>query len=260
MQTPIVTLTTDWGSDSFFAGMVKGALMRSLEGVQVIDVAHNLREHKVMSAAFVVRNACLGFPEGTVHLIDVAAQEPFVILRARGQYFLCADNGLPSLVFGPEAVEARKLPTRQGDMCNFAVYSLFVPTVVQLLHGKPFEEIGEVYPQLLARTQSGYMKRPDEDYYRLYVQFIDHYGNAYLGMTFDEFERLRAGRQFVLQFKEMKVTAFATTYFGNDAGARYAMRLTVSATGHLELAMCEHSLEKLSSVKLNDSVLLRFKG
>ena len=89
MKTPIVTLTTDWGNQGFFAGMVKGALMSMVEGVQVVDITHGVEPFNVRAATFVVRHACKGFPQGTVHIIDVASthtpERPFVVVKARGQ-------------------------------------------------------------------------------------------------------------------------------------------------------------------------------
>ena len=72
MKTPIVTLTTDWGTQGFFAGMVKGVLVNMVEGIQVVDITHGIEPFNIMAATFVVKHACLGLPAGTVHIIDVA--------------------------------------------------------------------------------------------------------------------------------------------------------------------------------------------
>jgi len=256
METPTVTLTTDWGGQGFFAGMVKGALMRAIEGVRVVDIAHELKVYNVMTASFVVRQACTGFPPGTVHLIDVASREPYVVLQAFGQYYICSDNGLPALALGDNVRDVRRLPTQPGGIYNFAAYNLFTPIASRLLHGESLTSIGEPYT-LQSSLWTGYVQQGD--YYRVYVHYVDSYGNAYLGMSYDEFEQLRAGRPFVMQVRDMEVSELTTTYFrGNAADLR--LQLTVSATGHLELALRERSLAQLSGLKPNDSVLLRFKG
>ena len=255
MKTPTVTLTTDWGERGFFAGMVKGALTSLVEGVQIVDITHRLEAYNVMTASFVVRHGCLGFPEGTVHLIDVASQAPYVALRARGQYYLCSDNGLPALVFGDEVEEICEIPTQAGGVYNFAAYNLFVPVAARLLKGTPLSDIGPRHGQLLQRPRADYL--PQGEYYRIYVHYIDDYGNAYLGMSYREFEELRQGRPFVLQVKDMTVGEVSPAYQrgGNDL----SLRLTVSATGQLELALQGHSLAQLAGLKVNESVLLRFK-
>ena len=257
MKTPIVTLTTDWGERGFFAGMVKGALLRLVEGVQVVDISHRLEAYNTVTASFVVRHACLGFPEGTVHIVDVASQQPFVALRARGQYYLCSDNGLPALVFGDEVEECVSLATQAGGIYNFAAYNLFVPAAARLLKGAPLADLGERHPQLLQRPRPDFM--PQGEYYRIYVHYVDDYGNAYLGMSYRQFEELRQGRPFVMQYNEMTVSELSPAYQrGGDANDD-SLRLTVSATGLLELALPNRSLAQLCGMRVNASVLLKFK-
>lgn len=257
MKTPIVTLTTDWGERGFFAGMVKGALLRLVEGVQVVDISHRLEAYNTVTASFVVRHACLGFPEGTVHIVDVASQQPFVALRARGQYYLCSDNGLPALVFGDEVEECVSLATQAGGIYNFAAYNLFVPAAARLLKGAPLADLGERHPQLLQRLRPDFMQQGE--YYRIYVHYVDDYGNAYLGMSYRQFEELRQGRPFVMQYNEMTVNELSPAYQrGGDANDDN-LRLTVSATGLLELALPNRSLAQLCGMRVNASVLLKFK-
>lgn len=255
MKTPTVTLTTDWGERGFFAGMVKGALMSLVDGVQVVDITHGLEAYNVMTASFVVRHGCLGFPEGTVHIIDVASQQPHIALRARGQYYICSDNGLPALVFGNEVEEACQIPTQSNGVYNFAAYNLYVPVAARILKGAALSDIGPQYPQLLQRPHTGFLQQGE--YYRIYVHYIDNYGNAYLGMSYREFEELRQGRPFVLQVNEMTVSEINPSYYRNSNDLN--LRLTISATGQLELALQGHSLAQLAGLKVNGSVLLKFK-
>ncbi len=255
MKTPIVTLTTDWGDRGFFAGMVKGALMRLIEGVQVVDITHRLEAYNIMTASFVVRHGCQGFPEGTVHIIDVASQQPYIVVRSRGQYFICSDNGLPALVFGDAVEAAVSIPVQAGGIYNFAAYNLFTPVAARLLGGTPLGDIGPQHPQLLQRPLPGYLQQ--EEYYRIYIHYIDDYGNAYLGMSYEEFERLRQGRAFVIQVRgDMYVTELSRDY---RSGGNGELRLTVSATGQLELALNSRSLAQFAGLKVNGSVLLKFK-
>jgi len=256
MKTPIVTLTTDWGDRGFFAGMVKGALMRLVEGVQVVDISHRIEAYNIMTASFVVRHACLGFPEGTVHLVDVASQPPFVAVRAYGQYFLCSDNGLPALVFGDAVEEAVTLPVQENGIYNFAAYNLFTPAAARLLTGAPLHELGTAHTQLLQRPRTGFLAQGE--YIRIYVHYVDDYGNAYLGMSYREFEELRQGRAFTLMVNELRVSELSPSY--QKPAADGGLRLTVSATGQLELALQGRSLAQLAGLKVNGSVLLQFKS
>jgi len=259
MDTSIVTLTTDWGNQSFFAGMVKGALYSAIEGVQVVDITHHVDPFSVMSATFVVRHACMGFPAGTVHIVDVATQPPFLAVKARGQYFLCCDNGVPATAFGDEIEDAAVIPVPEGTPLGFAARTLFVPVAQRLLAGASLSDIGPRPESLMRRNLTGWLQVGDE--YRIYIHYIDNYGNAYLGMTYSEFEELRNGRLFEMSVREQRINEVMQSYHQQHASAdpRRKLRLTVSATGLLELAVKESSFAQLIGLRTNDAVILKFK-
>lgn len=263
MKTPIVTLTTDWGTQGFFAGMVKGALMSIVEGVQVVDVTHGVEPFNVMAATFVVKHACMGFPPGTVHIIDVASnhteEHPFVVVKARGQYYICCDNGLPAMAFGNEIEDVSRLAVQEKGVYNFVAYTLFARVAAMLLGGATMRDIGPRHEGLLTRRLVGWV--PQDDGYRIYIHYVDNYGNAYLGMSYKEFTELRQGRSFTMTVRDQEVTEVMASYWQQHAHSdpRRRLRLTVSATGLLELAIKESSFTQLLGLKANDSVLLRFK-
>ena len=81
-------------------------------------------------------------------------------------------------------------------------------------------------------------------------------------MSYREFEELRQGRAFILKVRDQEVVELMASYYQQHAQSdpRRRLRLTVSATGMLELAVKESSFTQLMGLKANDSVLLRFKG
>ena len=263
MKAPIVTLTTDWGTQGFFAGMVKGALLSLIPDVQVVDVTHGVEPFNIMAATFVVKHACTGFPPGTIHIIDVASnhseEHPFVAVKARRQYYICCDNGLPTMAFGNEIEEVVSIPVQENGVYNFAAYTLFSRVAAKLASGATLADIGPHHENLLQRPYVGWM--PQGDSYRINIIYTDNYGNAYLGMSYKEFSELRQGRPFSLTVREQEVTELMVSYHQQHAQSdpRRKLRLTVSATGMLELAVKESSFTQLMGLKANDSVLLRFK-
>lgn len=243
--------------------MVKGALYNMVEGLQVVDIAHHIEPFNIMSATFVVKHACLGFPPGTVHIVDVASkhspEHPFLVVKVRGQYFLCCDNGLPMMAFGDEIEDVSRIPVQENGIYNFAAYTLFVRVAARLLGGASMRDIGPQHSQLMQRNLVGWMQQGDQ--YRIYIHYIDTYGNAYLGMSYREFEELRQGRQFTLQVRDQEIVEIMASYHQQHTknDPRHKLRLTVSATGLLELAVKDSSFSQLIGLRANDPVLLRFK-
>lgn len=265
MGTPIVTLTTDWGSRGIFAGMVKGALCSMIDGVRIVDIDHNIEPFNKISATFVVRHACTGFPTGTVHIIDVDSNltpdQPFIALRSRGQYYVCCDNGLPTAALGDSIDEAVEIPVKEGGIYNFAAYTVFSQVAAAIIGGTPLDNLGPRREQLTQLIQPRYIKVGDS--YRIFVHYIDTYGNIYLGISYQEFEQLRQGHPFMLQVRDKIITEITGSYLpaAGDNDPRRRLRLTVSATGLLELAYSEGSFQQLvSGLKAGESVMLTFKS
>lgn len=269
MDTPIVTLTTDWGDHGFFAGMVKGVLYSRIEGVRVVDIDHGIKSFNTIQATFIVRHACPTFPEGTIHIIDVAStptpRHPFVVLSAKRQYYICCDNGLPTAALGTSIDEAYELVLPEGGFYNFAAYDLFAPVAAAIAAGTPIHELGPLRTQLTPMFQPTFIPIEQGVSYQIFVHHIDSYGNLYLGMTYDEFVRLAAGRSFTMQVRDKYIRELRNTYQPqkfDDSGAG-DLCLTVSATGLLEVALCGKSFMSLvgfDEIKLGEGVMLTFHG
>src|SRR5829696_6651285 len=95
---PLITLTSDIGSQDYLVGAIKGRLLRINSEFQIIDISHSLSPFNYPQAAYVCRSAIKNFPEYTFHivLVNMFESRPDQMLLAfyKDQYVICADNGL----------------------------------------------------------------------------------------------------------------------------------------------------------------------
>ena len=149
----IVTLTTDWGLSDYYIGIVKGRLYSLLNDVLVVDITHNIEDYNLLKTAFIVKNACSQYPEGTIHLIDVNSYEegeangskpkPYVVVKHKNQYYICTDNGLPSMIFGNDEVEITDINLyNETDYYTFAALDLFPKVVKMIAENHSIDYIG----------------------------------------------------------------------------------------------------------------------
>ena len=260
----LVTLTTDWGNSDFFAGMVKGRLYSLIPDVQVVDITHGIGPFNKNRAVFVVRNACMDFPPGTIHIIDVYSYEtrnnPYVVIKYNEQFYICADNGIPSAVFYGKDIEIHQISLFQdSNFYTFPAYNLFCLAAEYLALGKPFEEIGYKRPGLADYTP--FQNPTYGDKVEVMVSYIDSYGNAYLNLQYEEFEELRKGRNIFIRSEGISKhpLKLSLSYFDSVDGGENGMVMTVSATGYLELSILRGSAEKLLNLKVKGKVTLFFE-
>src|ERR1700734_1996091 len=106
MTRPIITLTTDFGTDDHFVGVMKGVILGIRPDAQVIDISHGVQPYEIGDGAFTIAQAYRYFPKKTIHVVVVdpgvgSARRP-LLAEAAGQYFVAPDNGVLSMVFGRE--------------------------------------------------------------------------------------------------------------------------------------------------------------
>lgn len=263
MESPIVTLTTDWGYHDFFAGIVKGKLYSYIPNVRVVDITHGIEPFQRGKAIFVVKNACMGFPKGTIHIIDIDASQtmehPFVVVEHQEQYYICTDNGLPQAVFGDANGRAVLIDLYQETSFHtFAASNLFCKVAALLAQGTALAEIGPVVEQFTPYTPA--IPTYDKTSLRLYVAYVDTYGNADLNITYERFEELRQGRRFEMFVREAVLKKVSYSYLDVPAGGRgrELILLTVSATGCLQVAMRESSAEQFLGLQPAESIIVKF--
>ena len=260
LSSPIITLTTDWGTRDFFCGMVKGRLFSRIEGVRVVDITHDIPRGDLTRASFIIRSGCMGFPPGTVHMIDVGSEWPYVVIRFHEQYFICSDNGLPHSVFGNDFSDAVKLEVSldDGHFFTFPGYSLFCQVAQELCGGTPLSALGPPVSALNPMRAMGYMEMSDS--LVVYVNYIDLYGNADLSIRYDQFEQVRRGRAFRLPVREYEVRRLSHTYsdITPDPANKQGVLLTVSASGYLQIALPNKSVQQLVGLRVLEQFRFKF--
>ena len=92
----IITLTTDFGNKDYAVGAVKAALISAISPLQIVDISHEISPYNLTECAYVLKNAYLVFPKGSIHVIGVESEQTpenrHLAMRYNDHYFIGADN------------------------------------------------------------------------------------------------------------------------------------------------------------------------
>jgi S-adenosylmethionine hydrolase len=103
---PLVTLTTDFGLQDEYVGVMKGVILRRAPGTTIVDICHTIRPQDIRQAAFTLQNAYRFFPEGTIHITvvdpEVGTGRNLLLVRAAHHLFLAPDNGILSFLLAED--------------------------------------------------------------------------------------------------------------------------------------------------------------
>lgn len=110
-----ITLTTDFGMDSPFVGVMKSVILARFPAAQVIDLFHGVAPYDTDEAGFWLGHTYRWSAPGAVHVVvvdpGVGSSRRIVVACHAGHIFLAPDNGVLDQAFAAagDAVECRCL-------------------------------------------------------------------------------------------------------------------------------------------------------
>ncbi len=182
-MSSIITLTTDFGLQDHYVGVMKGVILGIVPDARLVDISHQIPPQDIMAGAWVVRNASMRFPPGTVHLVVVdpgvgTTRDP-VAIEINDQIFVGPDNGIFSLIADEFDYRAWKLTNRKYWAKNpsntFHGRDIFSPVAAHLANGISLTEVGEPVDELV--TYRWAVPITDSDGIQGWVIHIDRFGN-----------------------------------------------------------------------------------
>jgi len=151
MRTQVVTLTTDFGIQDEFVGVMKGVIWKIHPTVQIADITHAVQPQNILQGAIILGRAYRYFPPGTIHIavVDpgVGTNRRGLIARAGDQFFVGPDNGLFTVPFSSGVpVEVYALENTQLQLqsisSTFHGRDIFAPAAAFVANGTPLSAFG----------------------------------------------------------------------------------------------------------------------
>jgi len=106
LANPIITLTTDYGTNDHLVGTLKGVILKINPDVTIVDITHNVTPFDLLDGALAIGSAYSYFPPRTIHVVvvdpGVGTERRPLLVSATNQYFVAPDNGVLSLVYERE--------------------------------------------------------------------------------------------------------------------------------------------------------------
>ena len=182
---PLVTLTTDFGRRDPYVAAMKGAILSVDSHIQVVDMAHDIAAQNVLEGALFLACAIPYFTEGTVHIavVDpgVGTDRHPIALFAGGQYLVCPDNGLASLLLREYPLQEARIITNHAFMrtkvhATFHGRDVFAPAAAHLATGTPLSALGSEIDTLVM-LELPEPKQESPQTIRGEIIHVDRFGN-----------------------------------------------------------------------------------
>ncbi len=254
----IITLTTDLGLKDYYVSAVKGAILSNFPSVSIVDVSHQIPTYNIQDAAYILKNAYVNFPIGTIHIIGVKAEytnvSPHVIVYANGHWFVGADNGIFSLLLDEAPEKVFEITNIETNLLSFPTRDVFAKIACCIAKGDAIENFAKIKNGLNERMP--FRAASMEDMIRGSVVYIDSYGNVMTNINKILFNQIGKKRAFVIEFARYEINKLSNSYSDVPEGEALVL---FNATDNLEISMNTGKADSLLGLKLNDSITIRFE-
>jgi S-adenosylmethionine hydrolase len=214
---PIITLTSDFGQKDPYLAALKGELHSALDRPVIVDISHEIEPFHIAQAAFVVQYSYSHFPEGSVHILciddTVSAENKPIVAKLNKHFFVCADNGILSLIsdkFKPD--EVYEIDYSQVPTNSFSTLGIFVQAAAHIIRGGALSVIGKKRDQINILLPFTTSVSNDKKTITGKVIYIDNYENVITNISEELFAEIGQGRAFIIQFRNNEIKQVVRSY------------------------------------------------
>ncbi|WP_298368678.1 SAM-dependent chlorinase/fluorinase [uncultured Lutibacter sp.] len=213
----IITLTTDFGTKDHFVGAVKGTIYSELPNARIVDISHHISPFNITETAYILKNAYKSFPDGSIHIIGVDSElneeNKHIALKLDNHYFICADNGVISLLAAeikPEKIVEINIHNRFET--SFPVLDVFVKVACHISRGGTLEVIGKAIPEFKKLIELQPSISSDNKTIFGNIIYIDNYGNSISNISQKLFQEVGKGRDYEISANKYIFNKIYTRY------------------------------------------------
>jgi len=263
----IVTLTTDFGLQDAYVGIMKGVILSIAPHAQIVDYTHGIHPGNILQAAHLLDSGYRYFPHGTIHVVvvdpGVGSTRRAIALQTPEAAFVGPDNGLFSLILETArqawGTEIRLIELTESRFWLSAISAtfhgrdIFAPVAAHLVRGTPVSELGTPVAELTpVQAFTPQVLRPGVVQGR--IIHVDRFGNCITNLTTDHLHAIDIGRRIVVDISDQQLFGLFRTYSDGPTGIPMCL---IGSSGQIELAVRNGSAAKHLGVDIGDKFRVR---
>ncbi len=239
----IITLTTDFGTDSPYAAAMKGVILSINPAASIIDVTHDIPPQNVRKGAVVLEDMADWFPEDTIHVavVDpgVGTDRAVVYARIGRQNYVAPDNGLLSRLIRrtpPSKLIRLDDPAYWLDEVSSTFHGrdIMAPVAARLSLGLDPDKLGPPLDGLTGLDWPEVVQSPTR--IEGAVLEVDSFGNLVTNITADIFAGQPTDERICIVCGIYETWGIFRTYAEQVSGTFIAL---IGSKGCLELALVD---------------------
>src|SRR5712691_9950355 len=216
----IITLLTDFGSQDYFVGAMKGVILSINRHALIVDITHEIPPQDIETAAFNLLATYKDFPAATIHVAVVdpgvgSARKP-ILIECGEQFFVGPDNGIFSWICEREGKwRAFHLTNeeffRHPVSATFHGRDIFAPVAAALASGVAVEDFGDEVRDYVRLNPLRPVVASDGTIDGRVVH-IDRFGNCITNLTRESFSGDKPASGAKLRINGREISSFRNSF------------------------------------------------
>lgn len=255
----IISLTTDFGQQNGFVGVMKGVIWGIAPDAQIADITHDIPPQNIRLGAYALWRVVPFFPPESVHIavVDpgVGTHRRPIGLQIGQQFFIVPDNGLitPILEDGENAGQTIEIVHLNNPdywlpevSHTFHGRDIFSPTGAHLAHGVPLSVMGDPITDPVRLDFSRPIKTTQG--WEAHITIIDVFGN----LTTDLPAKIIAHAQDItFRLKDRVIEGLVKSYGHRESGDLIAL---VDSENYVEISVVNGNAAQQTGAQIGDVV------
>lgn len=253
----VVALLTDFGTQDYYVGAMKGVILSIDESANIIDISHEIEPQNIESASFVLESCYKNFPKKTIFVavVDpgVGSERKAVLVETEDYYFIAPDNGLLSFVFeNEENIRIFELTNREYFAVNvsdtFHGRDIFAPVAAHLSAGvKPSSFGAEITETVKFKEISA--DKNNADSFEARILHIDRFGNLVTNL-----QKENLPDKFVIKIGETLIGKICRFY---AEAKENELIMIFGSSGRLEISAVNNSAAEILRINKKTKLLVK---
>jgi S-adenosyl-L-methionine hydrolase (adenosine-forming) len=264
---PIITLTTDFGTNDHFVGVMKGVILEIVPEAEIVDICHSVQAFDVLDGALTISQAYSYFPSRTVHIVVVdpgvgTARRP-IIASSEKYHFVAPDNGVLSLIYARETrMHVRHITAEhyflQPVSNTFHARDIFSPVAAYLSKEVDSLKFGEEVQEYV-RFSAPKPKAVEANRLRAVVLKVDRFGNLITNITPQDVPALfgQGAKNFKITVGKSEIKEIRNAYAEGSPNEVIAI---LGSMGFLEIAANRGAATQLTGAGKGSEVSIMLGG
>lgn len=252
----IVTLTSDYGANTYYAAGLKARLYALLPQVMLVDISHSLPSYDLVQAAFLIKSCINDFEQETVHIIAVDTNlllyNNILIAKSGNNWVICADNGFLSMV--DEAWDEVYVVNKElYDVADLSPEkNIFTKLAANIFNKVPVSNFART--GIAAVVVDSLKPVVESLQIRASIVHVDGYDNAVSNLNKKQFEHWLGESTYRIYYKRKEfLEQVESNYARVSAGTGVAV---FNDKGWLEIAINKGKGKSLLGLKLGDQIII----